>query len=1334
MGTDHAEIYALPASFGQDRFWRLDRLNPGNPAWSVPVRFRLAGPLNAAFVERAFNEIVQRHEVLRTTFTGHGGTERDGELLQEVHPRLSIGVPVTDLRHMSKAERDAEVDRISMQEARWRFDLATGPLFRVSLLRVEDEEHVLLVNAHHTVVDYASVGIIAGELGVLYTAYTRGLKPSLADLPVQYGDYSVWQREQAGGEAIAQELTYWKRQLADLPLLDFPTDKPRQATPSFDATITSVLLPAELTDSFRELANREGVTFFNAMLSVLSALLYQYTGQADFGVATQVGGRASTEIESLVGLFINTVVLRPDLSGDPTFRQLMGRIQETGAQSIAHSNVRFEQIFRELRPRDYPSHHNFFRINFICQRDPVKPQEFEGVKLTVIPSKSQGALYDLHVFLVGRNEGWRLACEYNTDLYDASTITHLLADYRQLLENVVANPGLAISDYPLPDSANQRRQMRVSTSHRAAAQTARVEAGRESESESKSESWAMPASVAQQRFWSLEQFSPGNPALHIRACVRANGALKIAVLEKSLQALTDRHETLRTTFDKGEDQLYQVISAGREMLLPVTCLEHIPEAERDAKLQIAIREEASVAFDLERGPLSRARLFRLGEQEHVVMITTHHILADGWSQNVIQRDLWGFYEAFSEGREPGLPPIAVQYADYVQFQREWLASDAAREETEFWKARLASPLPVLDIPIDHPGVEQAAPHGPMETLLFPGDLTQSLKRLSQSHDATMFMVMLTAYGAMLHRSTGQEDMLIGSPVANRRAETEALIGPFSGPVSLRLNLSGNPTMRELLGRVRDITVEALGHTDLPYEVLLDHLDVRSVNRRNPLSQCYFFYQLAFLQPRVLPDLTVTPLPDFGMGTHFELQMGLLDRGEGLRAQLEYNPALFAPATIRKLLESYEGVLRAYVRDPESRLSDLPVTTLQNSHSAVPAAVHRAPAAAAHNETEKRLIHLWEELLRVKPIGPRDNYFVLGGNSLLAVRLVSRIENLFRVRLPLSSLIHAQTVEALAQLIRGEVQEAGWSPLVEIQKGNGGPKFFCVHGAGGNVLIYRDLARHLGPDQPFYGLQCQGLDGKNPPLESIEEMAELYVREVQKVQPHGPYLLGGYCMGGTVALEMAQQLKAKGEGVSLLALLDTMNWAKLTPSTGWNRSGYQLQRVVFHGCNFGLLDWSGKRKFFAEKIATLRSRTTVWRGALAGKFSNKTAADSAEPQLLAQIWKLNDEASLRYTPRPYHGVITDFRPVRQYARYQGYGTHWNDIALEGQNVVTLPVYPAGMLMEPFVRDLAAAVRKAIDESMHAAADPFLPCAAPKSQKDAAQYSFHLMRKEAEGHAE
>jgi hypothetical protein len=450
-GIEPSDVYLLPASFGQERFWALDRLNPGNPTWNVPVRFRLQGLLDSALLERAMNEIVRRHEVLRATFT-----LVNGEPAQVIAPALSIAMPVIDLRHLPQAQRDAEVDRLSYEEARRRFDLVVGPLFRTSLLRVADEEHVLLVTPHHSVADYISIGLISNELGALYEGYRRGKDSVLADPPLQYGDFAIWQREQSAGAAVREELAYWKRQLEDLPLLDFPTDRPRPSFPSYDANITSLLLPVELTDAIQKITSRAGTTFFNATLAACAVALHHYTGQTDFGIGTQVTGRTSLELETLIGLFINTVVLRMNLAGDPAFPELLSRVHKTGTEALSRQNVRFEQVLRELRPSDYPSHHTLFRVNFICQRDPVKPLEFAGIKLTVIPSKSQGALYELNVFLILRNEGWRLACEYNTDLFEQSTIVRFLENYRAVLEAVAANPETRISQLwtrPAPGAA-----------------------------------------------------------------------------------------------------------------------------------------------------------------------------------------------------------------------------------------------------------------------------------------------------------------------------------------------------------------------------------------------------------------------------------------------------------------------------------------------------------------------------------------------------------------------------------------------------------------------------------------------------------------------------------------------------------------------------------------------------------------------------------------------------------------------------------------------------------------------------------------------------------------
>lgn len=1009
--SEQGEVFVLPASLCQERFWGLDRLNPGNPTWSVPVRFRLQGKLDPALVERAFNRIIQRHEVLRTTFT-----VVDGEPAQVIKPALEIEVPVIDLRQIPKPERDAEIDKLSLKEARWRFDLATGPLLRVKLLRVEENEHWMLVTPHHSIIDYQSIGLISNELGLLYEAYVRGVEPVLPELSIQYGDYAVWQREQAETPAVQKELAYWKEQLKGVPLVELPTDRPRQASPTFEATITSLLLPVALTDAVREIGSRESATFFNTVLAALGVLMYQYTGQEDFGAATQVSGRTSVELEPVIGPFINTVVLRLDLSGDPAFPRLLGRVQEAGLQSIANQNVRFEQVLKDLRPNDYPSHHTLFRLNFICQRDPVKPQEFAGIKLTVIPSKSQGALYDLNIFLVLRNEGWRLACEYNTDLYDAATITRLLNDFKALLENIVRDPNRPISQFPLSEGAVQLRQVGTNSSGNpperglgpagsqgAAAATAPALAAtdaasflRGTSSETLSErsagssnetamdprrfeAYALPTSAAQRRFFILEEMLPGNPALHMRACVRLKGRLDIPKLEQSLHLLVDRHETLRTTFMKSGEELLQIIHPAMPITLPITPLDAVAEASREEKLWESIRAEASAPIDLAAGPLVRALLFRLADQDHVLMITTHHIIVDGWSQSVIQQDLWAIYDALTKETQPNLPPMPIQYGDFAHWQEEWLKSDAATEQIGYWKKRLQPPLPVLEFPTDRPPTNRPASHPAMETLLFSPDLTQSLKELTRAEGVTFFTVMLTGYAALLCRYAGQEEVIIGSPVANRRPETEPLIGPLASPITLRLSLAGDPTLKELLVRVRDVTVDALNNADLPFEVLIDDLAVRSVNGRNPLSQCYFFYQLAFLRPRELNEVAITPLPDFGLGTHFELQMGLLERSEGVRAQLEYNPDLFDAATIRQVLDDYRKVLEQMRDVPEAHLSELQVSPRGQETQAPPVAPPAADTSPRRpaDETERKLGKIWESLLGIAPIGLNQNYFELG---------------------------------------------------------------------------------------------------------------------------------------------------------------------------------------------------------------------------------------------------------------------------------------------------------------------------------------------------------------------
>jgi len=354
--------------------------------------------------------------------------------------------------------------------------------------------------------------------------------------------------------------------------------------------------------------------------------------------------------------------------------------------------------------------------------------------------------------------------------------------------------------------------------------------------------------------------------------------------------------------------------------------------------------------------------------------------------------------------------------------------------------------------------------------------------------------------------------------------------------------------------------------------------------------------------------------------------------------------------------------------------------------------------APRHDVEQSVADIWQEVLGVEQVRIHDNFFDLGGNSLIAVHLFAQIEKIFGKSLPLATLFEAPTVEQLASILRKEEWTAPWSSLVEIQSDGSKPPFFCVHGAGGNVLIYRDLARHLGPDQPFYGLQSQGLDGEQPFLTRIEDMAALYIQELQTVQPEGPYLLGGYCMGGTVALEMAQQLRAQGQEVALLAFFETYNWANMPAKSLLGDIFFRIQRIEFHCRNFLLLGSKEKLTFFMEKAKVAKSRSKVWYGMVLSKFGHRFHQRSGQYLTLAQLWEINERTPHNYMPKVYPGRISDFRPIKQYALFDGSELGWDKVAAGRVETCELPVYPRGMLVEPFVRLLAEKLQVCINKAL------------------------------------
>ncbi|MGZ3461025.1 MAG: condensation domain-containing protein, partial [Archangium sp.] len=436
---------------------------------------------------------------------------------------------------------------------------------------------------------------------------------------------------------------------------------------------------------------------------------------------------------------------------------------------------------------------------------------------------------------------------------------------------------------------------------------------------------ALPLSFSQQRLWFLDQLEPGSATYNIPAVVRMEGVLDVAALERSFNTLVRRHESLRTTFRAEESGPVQVIAPELTVALPVMDLTHLPESARHPEMLRLAREEASRPFDLTRGPLLRTTLLRLGEREHVLLLDMHHVVSDGWSLGVLIREMAALYEAFTSGREAVLPELPIQYADYAAWQRGWLQGEVLEAQLAFWRQQLTGAPESLELPTDRPRPAVQSFRGAQQPVSLPRELSEALKALAQREGVTPFMALLAAWQVLLSRYSGQDDISVGSPIAGRtRGETEGLIGFFVNTLVLRTKLEGDPTFRELLGQVRETTLGAYAHQDVPFEKLVDALQPQRSLGRTPLFQVMFILQNAPIPELALPGLALQPVPVENQTSRFDLTLTLEETKEGFRGTLDYSTDLFDAATVARLAGHLRRLLEGIVADPRQRVSALPL--------------------------------------------------------------------------------------------------------------------------------------------------------------------------------------------------------------------------------------------------------------------------------------------------------------------------------------------------------------------------------------------------------------------------
>ena len=1502
----------IPLSFAQERLWFLSQLDPTNVSYHVPRALRIKGPFSVSALEQSFSEIIRRHEILRTTFP-----LADGLPIQVIHSPAPIEVPVYDLRVLAETECEEHIGLRIRAEGRRPFDLTNGPLLRLSVLRLDDQESIFILVEHHLVHDGWTQGGLARNFLAIYSSMSEGRQTLLPEPVIQYADFAQWQRHWLSGELLENQLAYWKQQLAEAPpVLNLPTDRPRPAVQSFRGDEHTLILQADLAESLRAMSRCEGVTLFMTMLAAFKALLYRYTGQEDMVVGSGIANRQARETEDLLGMVINTIVLRTNLSGSPSFRELLKRARKVCLGAYAHQDLPFERLVEELRPERNLDYNPLFQVVFAFQ-DTVTPElELPGLTIDLLDAHNQSAKFDLNIVALPRREQLAgeetanvdgeitLLIEYSADLFDRETIVRMAEHYKVMLESaikdadasitememltgkerrqlveewnetaahypgeicahelfeaqaeltpdavavtfgdqelsyrelneranlvahhlrslgiapetrvaicverspemvigrlgvlksggafisfdpasprerlafmiedaqvpvlltqehltqrlqdcgirmVILNTGSSVlsresRDNPAPrntpdnlayviytsgttgkpkgveiqhgglvnmitwhnltygvtssdrmsqlsglefdasiwelwpclaagasihipdeetdryppnllewlaakaitvcflstplaeavlddrwpeglalralqtggdklrywpgedlpfsfmnnygpteatvvttwarlsgrgngsappigrpiantrlyalspnlqvqpvgvpgelfisgiglargylkrpettaekfipnpmsgangtrmyasgDMARRLSDGNVEYLHRSDSQVKlrgyRIElseiesvlaqheglrqcavclredepghkhlvayvapSGKESpavpelraylqeklpdymtprifvelpelpltangkldrralpaparaevvedpgssetpvkeilagifaealrleragveenffelgghsllatqvisrvrdalsvelplrslfetptvaglagaiERERQTGAGAgpiapaprdveLPLSFAQQRLWFIQQLEPESAAYNVPIAVELRGALNIIALKQSLGEIARRHETLRTRFVSRHGRPAQVIDDAGEVEVAAWDLSETKEGEREDLTREIVRREAGRPFNLEQGPVWRATLARLGIEEHILLLSLHHVASDGWSTGVMVKEFSTLYERYGAGLSATLPELRTQYADFAVWQRDWLQSEALDQQLEYWRRQLAD-VTALELPADKPRPAVASHRGARLDFRFSAELTQELKTLSRREGVTLFMTLLAGFQVALGRHAGQNDVVVGTDVANRnRLETEGLIGFFVNQLVLRMDLSGNPSFRSLLRRVRETTLEAYMRQDLPFERLVEELDPERSLGRSPLFQVKLVLQNTPRETLRMAGVDLRALDaDYGIAK-FDLTLILTEGQGGLSGTAEYATDLYEAVSIERLLARLRLALEEMAGDSQKRIAEAALLT------------------------------------------------------------------------------------------------------------------------------------------------------------------------------------------------------------------------------------------------------------------------------------------------------------------------------------------------------------------------------------------------------------------------
>jgi amino acid adenylation domain-containing protein len=1323
-----------PLSPGQEQVWFHDHLAAGAPIYNESVTIHKRGPLDLAILKRCFNEIVRRHEIWRSAFP-----MSDGQVVQRIDSNVRVSLPLIDLSHLSEEEREAEAVRIATEDARRPFDLSVAPLFRARLIRWDENYHRIYLTVHHLVFDGVSIyRVLIGELAALYSAFSAGQPSPLPELSVQYGDYAQWKQSHLANGRHASELKYWRETLSEnLPPLELPTDRPRLAEPTWRGGMEPCAIPARLIESLKELGSSEGVTLYMLLLAAFQVLLYRYSGQDEVTVGGATNTRTRPEFEPLMGYFLNAVVFRSHIGADLTFRDFLGHVKSTVLSALAHSEIPFDEIVRELAPKRDSSRHPLFQVLF-SMRPPFTDFP-DGWDVTDMEVHSGASSFDLFVEFSEHPQGLAGRCVYSTDLFESATIQRLLGNFQVLLEELVRNPDQALSRVCLLTGTERRTLADWNNTGR-----------------------RFPGLRIHQLFEAQVEESPSHPALVFRG-----QQLTYAELNKRSNQLANHliQNGLRQNGAASESLVGIYMERSFEMVV--------------ALLAILKSGAAYVPYDPEL-PLSRLNMM-LDDSRPACVITQrklsenlggyagHTVLLDsGWESIEVQPDSNpgipveprdAIYAIYTSG-STGVPKAAINTHEAVANRILWMqdqyplqASDRVLQKTPgsfdvsvwefFWPIICGATLVIAE-----PGGHRDAAYianliggegittihfvpSMLREFLETGNLNRcgSLRRVFSSGEALPPDLRQKFYqrlGAELHNLYGPTEAAvdvtywdcgnqapcatvpIGRPIANVKAYIlDRHLAPVPIGVAGELHIGGVAVARGYLNRPE---LTAARFIPDPFDKDTDARLYKTGDRARFLADGNIEY-LGRLDNQV-------KLRGFRIELG-EIESSILQSDQVVSAAValrEDGPtgqgliAYVVPAVLGLDSQAMRAFLKERLPDymiPSHFvfLESLPLLSngkvnrgglpVPQQWTAAPAEQYMAPS----DSIERQLVEIWEALLATRPIGVNHNFFDLGGHSMLLARLLFQVERAFKQSLSVATVFQKPTIAQLAAVLRDEKAMSQPCRVFPIQPEGTRPPLICL-GAGPYFL---PLARQLGNDQPLMGvdLTLLGTDRLPVPVR-LQDIAAHVAKAIREFQPNGPYYLGGWCLYGVLMYEVAQQLIADGEEVASLVMIDSRYPAHQAMLPYSARGRMALQKWAYHATALGRLKAAEIPAYLLQRVKMLRNRAVrSWQ-----RLDYLRAIQNTDGPLEMELDPVLFVACTDYKPQPYSGPLVLFQAVERPA-----GRHW-DLRQVWLKLIRGPFESYdivgghdGMFKEPYVGVLGSKMKNSLAhaQKMHGEQD-------------------------------